>query len=234
LRNTSRIEASRPLIEGPARRADTTDEMTETKWNRRKEARPAEIIEAATEIFIQSGYAAANLDQVARRAGIAKGTLYRYFDKKEDLFRAVVQHAIAANLQMLEHAGGSMTGSIAELVPRIFRAAADTSSGSKAPALARMVIAESQAFPDLATIWHDNVVSRVLSMLSGLIKQAQEKGEVRAGDPLVHAFSIVGPLVAGLLFQQVFGAASPQMPDLKTLAEQHAQTVLRGLLVKLP
>lgn len=208
--------------------------MTETKWNRRKEARPTEIIEAATEIFIQSGYAAANLDEVARRAGIAKGTLYRYFDDKETLFRAVVQHAIAANLAMLELAGGTITGSIAEIVPRLIKAAVQTSGGSKAPALARLVIAESQAFPDLATIWHDNVVSRVLSMLCALIGQAQEAGEVRPGDPLVHAFSIVGPVIAALLFREVFGIKSPQMPDLERLADQHVKTVLRGLLVKIP
>lgn len=59
-------------------------------------------------------------------------------------------------------------------------------------------------------------------MLSGLLRQAQKKGDVRAGDQPVHAFSIVGLLIAGLLLQQVFGAASPQMPGLKTLAEQHA------------
>jgi len=204
--------------------------MTDTKWTRRKEARPAEIIEAATAIFIRVGYAAANLDDVAHQAGIAKGTLYRYFSDKQSLFRAVVQQAIGRNIEALEAAGGRMNGAIEELVPKLLALAADRSGAGRAPALARMVIAESQAFPDLAAIWHDNVVSRVLSMLSGLIREAQAKGEVRQGDPLIHAFSIVGPMLAALLFHEVFSSTSTQAPDLPRLAEQHAETVLRGLL----
>lgn len=203
--------------------------MTEAKWTRRKEARPAEIIEAATEIFVRAGYAAANLDDVARQAGIAKGTLYRYFADKQSLFRAVVQQAIELNLATLETAGNGMKGSIAELLPRLLALAADKSRGGRAPALARMVIAESQAFPDLATIWHDNVVSRVLAMLTNLIRDAQIRGEIREGDPLIHAFSIIGPMLAALLFHEVFGPQSSYAPHLSELASQHAETVMRGL-----
>lgn len=204
--------------------------MTDTKWTRRKEARPAEIIEAATAVFITAGYAAANLDDVARQAGIAKGTLYRYFSDKQSLFRAVVQHAIERNLESLEMAGHAMKGSMEELVPKLLALAADRSSGGRAPALARMVIAESQAFPDLATVWYDNVVSRILSMLCGLIQEAQKRSEVRQGDPLIYAFSIVGPMLAALLFHEVFGPASEHAPQLSTVATQHAETVLRGML----
>ena len=203
--------------------------MTGAKWTRRKEARPAEIIEAAAEIFIRGGYAAANLDDVARQAGIAKGTLYRYFADKQSLFRAVVQQAIELNLAALETAGNGMEGSVVELVPRLLALAADKSRGGRAPALARMVIAESQAFPDLATIWHDNVVSRVLLMLTNLIRDAQTRGEIRDGDPLIHAFSIIGPMLAALLFHEVFGPQSPHAPKLPELAIQHAETVMRGL-----
>lgn len=203
--------------------------MTDPKWTRRKDARPAEIIEAATEIFIRAGYAAANLDDVARQAGIAKGTLYRYFADKQSLFRAVVQQAIELNLAALETAGNGMTGSISELVPGLLAIAADKSRGGRAPALARMVIAESQAFPDLATIWHDNVVSRVLLMLTNLIRDAQTRAEIREGDPLIHAFSIIGPMLMALLFHEVFGPQSPYAPNLSELASQHAETVMRGL-----
>lgn len=204
--------------------------MNEKKWSRRKDDRPTEIIEVATCVFIKSGYAAANLDEVARQAGIAKGTLYRYFDGKDSLFRAVVQQAIAQNKGVLELAAPAMKGSLAELIPRLLTAAADTSGSNRAPALARLVIAESQAFPDLAKIWHDEVVSRVLSMISELIRKAQELGEVREGDPTAHAFSIVGPMLMALLFRDVFGQGSAFAPDMKNLAEQHSQTILNGLL----
>lgn len=208
--------------------------MTETKpkWNRRKDARPAEIIEAAVDVFIEHGFAAAKLSDVATRAGVVKGTLYRYFDTKEDLFRAVVQHVVATNLQAIEQAAQAFRGALAELVPVLLIRAAEGMGDGRVPALARMVIAESRAFPDLARIWHDNVVSRVLGLLSGLIADAQARGEVRAGDPTAYAFSIVGPMVTGMLFHELFGAASPHAPNLVTLATQHAETVLRGLSVK--
>lgn len=201
------------------------------KWNRRKEARPTEIIEAAMQVFIEQGFAAAKLDDVAKRAGIVKGTLYRYYDTKEDLFRAVVQFTVEAHLQVLEQAANAFRGSLRELVPVLLIRAAEQMGHSQVPALARLVISESRSFPDLARIWHDNVVARMLSLLTGLIAEAQERGEVRPGDPKVHAFSIVGPIVMALLFHEVLDTASNHAPDLGTLARQHAETVLRGLMV---
>ena len=69
------------------------------RWRRRKTARPAEIIEAALSVFAENGFAAARLDEIARRAGVSKGALYLYFETKEDLFRAVVRAAVAPNLE---------------------------------------------------------------------------------------------------------------------------------------
>lgn len=205
--------------------------MTDTKpkWNRRKDARPAEIIEAAVDVFLENGFAAAKLSDVATRAGVVKGTLYRYFDTKEDLFRAVVQQVVAVNLLTIEQAAQDFRGSFGELVPVLLMRVADGMGDSRVPALARMVIGESRAFPDLAQIWHDDVVSRILALLSGVIADAQARGEVRSGDPMAYAFSIVGPMVTGLLFHEVFSAASSQAPHLATLAAQHAETIMRGL-----
>lgn len=205
--------------------------MTETKWTRRKDARPNEILEAATQIFVQQGYSAARLDDVARSAGIAKGTLYRYFENKEELFRAVIQQAISDHLQLLENNSGAPSGSISDLVRGLLKMAALQKPGHRAPALARLVVAESQQFPDLATIWHDNVLTPVLGKIKQLIERAQEAGEIRPGDSSAYAFSVVGPLVAALLFREVFGSDSPYFPDLSTLATQHAEVVLRGLLL---
>ena len=74
----------------------------EPKWRRRKEARPAEIVDAALEVFAEKGFAAAKLDDIAGKAGISKATLYLYFDTKEEIFRAVAQAAVASLLKALE------------------------------------------------------------------------------------------------------------------------------------
>jgi len=201
------------------------------RWNRRKEARPAEIVGAALDVFAENGFAAARLDEVARRAGLAKGTLYRYFDTKEDLFRAVVQQALGAHLQAIEQGAAAFRGSLAEVVPMLLLRVASGLGDGRTPAILRVVLTESRAFPDLARIWHDEVVARMLALLTGLIAEAQARGEVRPGDPGLHAFSIVGPLIVGVLFREVFGREGPHAPDLGALVAQHAETVLHGLLV---
>ena len=208
---------------------DTTD--TKPKWSRRKDARPAEIIEAALDVFAESGFAAARLGDVAKRAGVVKGTLYRYFDTKEELFRAVVQRAVSINLQDIELMSTGFQGTLRELVPLILSIAAGRMGDSRVPALARLVIGESRTFPDLATIWHDNVVAHMLRLMTGIIAEAQQRGEVRPGDPALYAFSVLGPMVTGALFLEMFGLSSSYAPDLQALAKQHGDTVVRGMLV---
>lgn len=199
------------------------------KWSRRKAARPAEIIEAALDLFIEAGFADTKLSDVAKRAGIAKGTVYRYFDTKEDLFRAVVRQALAANLSAVEQLAASYEGPLTELLPLMMGMAAQKLGASRLPAILRMVVADSRAFPDLAAIWHDEVVSRFLGLLTDLIAAAQARGEVKAGDPKLYAFSVIGPMVTAILFRELFERDSPLTPDLQALAAQHAQVVLGGL-----
>jgi AcrR family transcriptional regulator len=205
----------------------------EPKWRRRKEARPAEIIDAAMDVFAESGFANAKLDEVARRAGVVKGTLYRYFDTKEALFRAVVHHLLANHLQIVENAATAFQSSLADFVPMLLGRAAHRLGDARLPGLARMVLTESRAFPDLAAVWHDELASRMLSLVAGMVAKAQERGEVRPGDPKLYAFSILGPMTMGVLFHEVFGSR-PGAPDLEQLAIQHAETILRGLAVSKP
>jgi AcrR family transcriptional regulator len=198
------------------------------KWTRRKDARPGEIIEAALELFVLNGFAATRLTEVAQRAGVVKGTLYRYFDTKEELFRATVRHLLASNLALVQHAA-PIDGTVAAVVPSMLRQVARGVSGSRIPAIVRMVLAESRAFPDLASIWHDEVVSPMLDGVAGIIARGQVIGEIRSGDPRLHALSVIGPMVTGALYREVFGKADRDWLSLEALAVQHAETVVRGL-----
>jgi AcrR family transcriptional regulator len=204
---------------------------TKPKRTRRKDARPAEIVGAALDEFARSGFAATKLDDVAKRAGVVKGTLYRYFDTKEALFRAVVQETLAAQLGDVEKAATAFEGSLADIVPMLLRRAAGRMGDARLPAIARMVLTESRIFPDLASIWHDALAARMLALITGLIAKAQARGEVRPGDPALFAFSILGPMVMGVLFHEVFGDTRPTAPDLDKLADQHGETILCGLLI---
>ena len=207
-----------------------TTETERPQRRRRKEARPSEIIDAATEVFAEKGYAGTNLNEIVRRAGIAKGTLYLYFETKEDLFRAVARTAFTVNLEGMEKAASDFGRPVRLLIPALLQAAAKGPADSHIPAIARMVISESRQFPDLANIWHDNVVARVLNMLSGVLAEGQKRGEVRTGNPQLQALSIVGPMVTATLFREIFAEDSELRPDLQDLAKSHTDIILRGLL----
>ena len=204
----------------------------EPRWRRRKEARPGEIVAAALAVFAEKGFAAARLDDIAARAGVSKGALYLYFETKQDLFAAVVRDAISPNLAAVEVAAGAINLPFAVIIRALIEQAAEMMTVSPVGPVAKMVIAESRNFPELARVWHDEVVARMLGVLTGLIERAQARGEVLPGEPRFHALSLIGPLLMGLLWREVLEPAGARPLDLKALAQQHIETVLNGLLAE--
>jgi AcrR family transcriptional regulator len=199
------------------------------KWRRRSEARPGEIVQAAFEVFAEKGFAAAKLDEIAAKAGISKGALYLYFETKEDIFRAVVREAVAPNLDMVEAMLAQATIPFPDLLRLMFARLASVIATSRLGAVAKLVIGESRNFPELARVWHDEVVSRALAAIGGAIGRAQERGEVRPGDPRLHAFSIMGPVLMGVIWRETFTPVGAPPVDIEALVRQHADTVLLGL-----
>ena len=199
------------------------------KWRRRSEARPGEIVQAALEVFAEKGFAAAKLDEIAARAGISKGALYLYFETKEDIFRAVVREAVAPNLDMVEQVLTQATIPFPDLLRMVFARLILVIGTTRLGAVAKLVIGESRNFPELARVWHDEVVSRALGALSGALAKAQVRGEIRLGDPRLQAFSIMGPVLMGVIWQETFTPVGAPAMDLELLVQQHADTVLAGL-----
>ena len=206
--------------------------MKKPRWQRRAEDRPREICTAALDVFAQKGFAAARLDEIARRAGVSKGTLYLYFKDKEDLFRAVVRDTVAPNIEVIRAslAGAEMT--FADVIRLFLPRFAEITGRVPVGAVAKMVIGESRNFPELAKVWHDHVASRAIGMIAELIERAQARGEVRPGDPRLHAFTLMGPMVLGLLWRETLQPAGGAVLDLEALARQHAESVLGGLLTE--
>jgi hypothetical protein len=99
-------------------------------------------------------------------------------------------------------------------------------------AVAKMVIGESRNFPELARVWHDEVASKAIGAMATLVARAQERGEVRAGDPRLYAFSLMGPMILGALWTATLVPAGGEPVDFDKLANQHAEAVLHGLLTK--
>jgi AcrR family transcriptional regulator len=201
------------------------------RWRRRKEARPGEIVAAAIEVFAAKGFGGAKLEEVARRAGVSKATIFSYFPTKHDLFRAVAQTVLASNLDRLQAAAVDLDMPLNEFVPLLLIQAAAIAE-SPVAAMIRLVINEARSFPDIVRVWHDEVVAKILAVLTSAVERGQARGEIRVGDPRLLAFSIIGPMVGGVIFREVLRETDAKLPDMRDLAKEHAATILDGLTAK--
>ena len=206
--------------------------MSSPRWQRRSEDRPGEICAAALEVFAEKGFAAAKLDEIAKRAGVSKGTLYLYFQDKADLFRAVIRDTVAPRVAAVRELADKLELPFAQIVPLFLTNFAEMTTRLPVGAVAKIVIGESRNFPDLAKIWHDQVASGALSALQSLIERAQDRGEVRPGDARLMAFSLMGPMLMGVLWRETLEPAGGRALDLAALAAQHGQIVLTGMLTE--
>ena len=199
------------------------------KFRRRPEARPAEILGAALEVFAERGFQGARLEEVAKRAGVSKGALYLYFETKADLFRAVVTEAISPNLEHVKAMAAATVPFEQAARMGVGRLARTVITDRRITGVVKLVIAESRNHPELATIWHETVIEPGLQMMSGLIAAAQARGEIRPGDPRLFAMGLMGPMVLSMVWRETFEPIGAQPLDVVKLAEQHVDTVLRGM-----
>ena len=210
--------------------SESSSSPSSPKWRRRAEARPAEIVQAAYQVFSEKGFAAARLDDIAQRAGVSKGALYLYFDNKQEIFEAVVKDAVAPNIGAIEKLALSYPGTFEQLIRMVAPRIAEVAAAANIGKVLKMVVGESGNFPEIARIWHDDVVARGLGLITKLIELAQERGEVRAGDARNHAVSIISPMLVGVIFRETFVPVGAKPFDIPALMQQHLDTVLPGLL----
>lgn len=206
----------------------------EPKFRRRKADRPGEIVEAAMAVFAERGFAAARLEEIARRAGVSKGALYLYFETKEEIFRAVVAQAIAPNMQPIRAMVAAHPGPLAHLLRMLADRIIGLIETLPVGGVIKMVIAEAGNFPELARVWHDDLVAHILGALSDAIAAAQRRGEARPGDPRSYALQVISPMLIAVIWRETFVPVGAQPFDLPALARQHVETMIDGLKAASP
>jgi AcrR family transcriptional regulator len=200
-----------------------------TRWRRRKEDRPGEILAAALACFAERGFAATRLEDVARRAGVTKGTLYLYFPNKEELFKAVVRQTILPNIAQ----GEALVAAASEPALALLRRLLEnwlSFHGTPASAIPKLVLAEAGNLPDLARFYHVEVVQRGMSLIRSLLQRAVERGEIRAVDVENTVFCIIGPVIMSMLWRHSFERHSSHAIDPDALCRTHIDLLTRGLL----
>ncbi len=178
--------------------------MAKPRFRRRKEARPQEITAAALAAFAENGYAATRVDDVARRAGVSKGLLYLYFKTKEELFKAVVRGLVVPRIDALTASVEASDLSAEEFLRGPFLDFVKTIPGSPVSVVIRLLIAEGPKHPDLVKFYWDNVVSRGLQTITGLVERGVERGEFRPSVVSELPHLIVMPVVFSMVFKLLF------------------------------
>jgi AcrR family transcriptional regulator len=204
------------------------EERSPTRWRRRKDARPDEILAAALASFAERGFAATRLEDVAARAGVSKGTLYLYFKGKEELFEAVVRATLLPNLERVEALAASSEGPSALLLERLLLTIAGVMD-SRVGAIPKLVIAEAGNFPELARFYLDEVVRRGLRLIGMILKRGIERGEFRAVDVDHAVFCVIGPMLLAALWKNSLEAYDDAPMDTQALVRAHLDLLLRGL-----
>lgn len=198
---------------------------------RRAEARPQEILEAALGEFVSRGYAATRLDEVARRAGIAKGTLYLYYENKAELFKAVVRAALVTNLDEAEARVAAHTGDSRTLLTWLLAEMTRRVGNSELSGIPKLVIAEAGNFPEIARFYYDEVIQRGRRIVQGILARGMERGEFRRVDP-DHAWRVViAPVLLGILWKHSFLPLDPGGFDFDRHLRSHLDLLFRGLAV---
>lgn len=197
---------------------------------RRKDARPAEIIEAGLRAFAENGFAGTKLEDVALRAGIVKGTIYRYFDSKEALFEAAVKSRFKPFVAEVEQLVATFPGSSADLLRLVIRQVYSQMFEPDVQALMRVIISEGRRFPAIAELYHRETITKGKRMVTAIVQRGVARGEFRPGAAADLPVVVVAPAIMAAVWTMTFQSFDPL--DVEKFAEAHADLAFNGLLVR--
>ncbi len=199
------------------------------RWRRRKDARPSEIAAAALEVFAERGFSAARLDDVAARAGVSKGTVYLYFDSKEELLKAVVRESVLPNLADAERMAREFSGPTPELLTRLVTTIGGVIAGTKVGAIPKLIISEAGNFPDLARFYLHEVIQRAFRLMTALIERGIARGEFRPVDVTHAARTVASAMLFLAVWKHAIEPVDTRRLDAEAFLRAHLDVVLRGL-----
>ena len=202
-----------------------------SRWKRRKDARPEEILDAALELFTEKGFSSTRMVDVAKLAGISKGTLYLYFDSKEAIFKGVVQQRITPQIDGFSELVDNFEGSNAELLRTMIKGWWMGVVCTSLSAIPKIIISESGNFPEMAEYFTKNVVTRSRGLFSKVITRGMISGEFEQYDAQTVARLVVAPLIQAAIWMH---SLKPYDDDMgaQGYLQLHTEFILNNLLKK--
>ncbi|HWP11684.1 MAG TPA: TetR/AcrR family transcriptional regulator [Ramlibacter sp.] len=206
----------------------------QAKRERRKEARPGELLDAALDLFVEKGFAATRAEEVAARAGVSKGTLFLYFPSKEDLFKAAVRENISGRFGEWNEELAQFEGSTPDLLRHFLRMWWERVGATRASGLTKLIFSEASNFPDIAAFYHKEVVEPGNQLIRKILQRGVDRGEFVVPDMEYARYSIVAPVIFLSMMKHSMGACLPQgyTLDAERYLAAQAEMLLHGLCVR--
>ena len=199
------------------------------KFRRRAEARPDEVLDAALDLFIEKGFSATRVEDIAKRAGLSKGAVYLYFPSKEKILEGLVRRAI---IPIAEHALSFARGYEGDpriVITMVMKMLAVKLNDPRILAIPKVIFREIMGFPELAEMYRREVLDQVIPVVTGLISKGIDQGYLRQVDPELTIRSIVGPVMMHLLMNEIFGLRPKDGLALDRMIENHLSILFDGL-----
>ncbi|HEY9052399.1 MAG TPA: TetR/AcrR family transcriptional regulator [Gammaproteobacteria bacterium] len=201
---------------------------TSCRWRRRKEARPEEILDAALELFTEKGYAATRMDDVAKQAGISKGTLYLYFNNKEAIFHSVVQEMITPKLKQVEDMVKLHKGTAEDLLRQLIMHWWENIAESKLSSIPKLIISESGNFPELAEFFVNTVVKRARKLFVDAIRYGIKQNEFADHNPNTLSRLVMAPMIQMVIWKHSLKPFDDSQ-NTREYIELHIELIIKAL-----
>ena len=185
------------------------------------------ILAAALDVFVEKGFADTRLDDVAARAGVAKGTIYLYVPSKTALFEKLVHSAIRSPIEGIVAEVAALEQPLEAVLRQLFARIRTEVLETRRREILHLIIAEAGRFPELAELYYREVVSRGIQLLRGVVAHATARGEIRSDELARFPQLIVAPVVVALLWSSLFQAYEPL--DIEAMLEAHIDVLMRAL-----
>lgn len=198
---------------------------------RRADARPDEILNAAAKCFLECGFAGAKVDHIAAGAGLSKGAVYLYFKSKEDMLRALIERGIKRVARSVADHLDANSGDPVLVLKSAIPILAQILSKPDVFAVPRIVIAEAGNFPEIARMYRTEVIDVAQGALIRLIERGQAAGVFKQMDPLIPVRSLIGAVLMQLIWRTTFERPGETPLDPAEFVAGHLDIVLNGLCV---
>jgi AcrR family transcriptional regulator len=202
---------------------------TQPPRKRRKEARPSELLEAALGLFVEKGFAATRLEDVAARAGVSKGTLYLYYENKDALFKAVIQEGIVPVIAENEAIAARHSGCSFKLLELLLENWWTKIGQTAFAGIPKLMVAEARNFPELAGFYYENVISRGRALIGSALKRGMESGEFRAMDVETTIDVVIAPILMLLIWRYSMNCCQHSESDPQLYLRIHMDLLRQGL-----